>query len=101
MTLTLLVALISAFREARADESAMISLRSLFTGVCVEVVEGVSLLKKSAPSSLRLQIGLEERQNRRIWCPIWYESGHEGSFSTRWVVFGTDVTERRGKWAFS
>jgi hypothetical protein len=34
MTLTILIALMSAFREAQADESVMISLLlSLFTGV--------------------------------------------------------------------
>jgi hypothetical protein len=33
MTLTILIALISAISEARADESLMISLQSLFTRV--------------------------------------------------------------------
>src|SRR5215211_7963762 len=38
-------------------------------------------MKKSAPSSWRPQIGLEQRQNRRMWCPIWGESaGRRGVF---------------------
>src|SRR5215203_5621863 len=54
-----------------------------------ECVEGVSLLKKSALSWLRPLIGLETPQKRRIWCPIWGESVHRGSFSTGWGVLGS------------
>jgi hypothetical protein len=42
----------------------------------------ISLLKKSALSWLRPQMELETPQKWRIWCPIWDESVHRGSFST-------------------
>ena len=46
MILTILVALMTAFRKAQADESVMISLRSLFTGV-----RAIGILGRSYPGS--------------------------------------------------
>src|SRR5215218_7547381 len=60
-------------------------------------LEGVSLLKKSASGWLRSQIGLETPQNRRIWCLIWDESVHRGSFSTGWGVLRTSPVVNSAK----
>ena len=72
-------------------------MRCLLTeGYSPKCLEGVSLLKKSALSWLRPQIGLETPQNGRIWCPIWGESGHQGSFSTRCHILGSSLLQAGG-----
>ena len=45
-------------------------------------------MKKPASSRLRPGTGLRKPQNRPIWCLIWANSGHRGSFSTGCGVFG-------------
>jgi hypothetical protein len=52
----------------------------------IDFREPLGLLKKSALSWWRPLIGLETPQKRRIWCPIWGESVHRGSFSTGWPL---------------
>jgi hypothetical protein len=57
MTLRVLVALILAFSEVRSDESAMISLRSLFTGVRGRQILRNSLVSGSAAAFCPLSCG--------------------------------------------
>jgi hypothetical protein len=64
----------------------------------IDFREPLGLLKKSALSWWRPLIGLETPQKRRIWCPIWGESVHRGSFSTGWSLPRTRVNRPSAKW---
>src|SRR5215210_5506668 len=72
MTLTILIALISAFREAQADESVMISLLSLFTGVRRRLI-----LRSSAPCRSAPCRGVSRASvvDRNICHFMWYGGG--------------------------
>jgi hypothetical protein len=67
MTLTILIALISAFSEAQADESGMISLQSLFTGVRGREILRSSPLSGSQKFSSRIR---EPRQESLLLAPL-------------------------------
>ena len=73
-------------------------LRTPGHNVRAKFAELSRLLKGSAPSKLRPNIGLEQSQNRRIWCPIWGESVRRGSSSTRCILPRTPVNMGRGIW---
>ena len=75
---------IHLFEERRALLAPLLVIANQLQLVHGEVVEALGDL---------IDVHLVVRQNRRIWCSIWDESGHEGGFSTRWHLLSTPVNK--------